>query len=65
MTYYVLKDTDEYIRYEPNKDEVILEVYRDGRWQEDRELLGVFSGDNPIRNVTQEELMLVRTLENE
>ncbi len=62
MTYYVLKDTDEFIRYEANTDKIILEVYRDGRWQEDRELGGVFSGDNPIRNVTQEELSLVQTL---
>lgn len=62
MKYFVLKDTDEFIRYEVNSDKVILEAYRDGRWQEDRELGGVFSGDNPIRNVTEDELKIVSSL---
>lgn len=61
MRYYVLKETDEYVRYE-RKPNIVLEVYRDGKWQSDKELLGIFSGDNPIRNVTEEELRIVESL---
>ncbi|SEW38332.1 hypothetical protein SAMN05216413_2634 [Ruminococcaceae bacterium KH2T8] len=51
MRYYILKDTDEPIRYEDGK----IEVWRDGAWRNSPELSGVFSGDEPIRNVTEAE----------
>jgi hypothetical protein len=51
MRYYILKDTDEPIRFENG----VIEVWRDGAWRHDPKLLGVFSGDEPIRNVTKTE----------
>lgn len=58
MRYFILRDTGEFIRY----DGRTIEVYRDGAWRKDPELLAVFSGDEPIRNVTREEYVQIKGL---
>ena len=58
MRYYVLRDTDEYIRY----DGSTIEVYRNSAWRQEPKLLGVFSGDEPIRNITREEFDIISKL---
>lgn len=58
MEYFILRDTDEPIRCVNG----IVEVYRDDAWRRDPELLGVYSGDEPIRNVTEKERKRIEKL---
>ncbi len=62
MEYWILIDTNEYLRYEKETDRIILEVYRNGKWQSDPELSGIFSGDEPIRYPTEDEVNAIREL---
>lgn len=60
MEYFVLRDIGEFVRYDYiNKT---LEVYRGGEWIRDPKLSAIYSGDEPIRNVTEAEREKIRQL---